>query len=271
MPSPLSTVAMGRTNGSASAATKRRATCMMRTSTASPPPRNNRLLSVSPSTPSCTRAIAAPLMAQANSNSRSSRLRRRAGVRSFNLIDSVMVLRSDADPSSVVLFVDIVQPPDDVAGIREVVCGDGLFDLLPFERRQLVELDARDLVDAGELDRPDVLLDPLEDGDGVAVRTDEVPSLGPAVTGSQQRHQQRDDEGDGHQPGDAATAVTATVFRDEFLEVLVGFRFEVTVFVEGRLERVKEQRGQSQRLSGDRRLERQRFRCRADSLRRSAR
>src|SRR5690606_20124017 len=219
MPRPLSTVAMGSTNGSASAATTRSATCMMSTSTASPPPRNSRLLSVSPSTPNCTRAIAAPLMAQAKSNSRSSRLRRRAGVLSFSLMDSVMVLRSAADdPSAVVLFADIAQPPDDFARIREVVCGDRLFDLLAFERRQLVELDARDLVDAGELDRANVLLNTLEDRDGVAVGADEVAGLGPAVASSKQCRQQRDDESDGHQPADASTAVPATVFCDEFLQ-----------------------------------------------------
>src|SRR5690554_6675714 len=258
---------MGSTNGSASAATKRSATCMISTSTASPISRNSRLLSVSPSTPNCTSAIAAPLMAQANNRSSSSRFRRRAGVRNFRLLDSVMVLRSAADdPSSAVLFADIAQPPDDVAGIREVGCGDGLFDLLALERRQLIELDARDLVDTGELDRADVLLNALEDCDGVSVGPDEVAGLGPAVTGCQQRRQQDDDKGDGHQPGDAATTVPATVLRDEFLQVLVGLRLEVAVLVQCRLERVQQQGGQTQRLPRDGRLEGQRFGCRTDDL-----
>src|SRR5690554_6522462 len=241
---------------------------MMSTRTARPPPRNSTLLSVLPSTPNCTRAMAAPLMAQANNSSRSSRLRSRAGVLSFSLIDSVMVLRSAVDmPSAAVLPADIAQPPDDFAGIREVVRGDGFFDLLAFERRQLVELDAGDLVDAGELDRADVLLNALEDCDRVAVRPDEIAGLGPAVAGSQQGHQQSDHQGDRHQPGDAASPVPPTVFCDEFLQVLVGLRLEVAVFVQGGLQRMQEKGGQAQRLARDGRLERERFGCRADQLR----
>src|SRR5690554_863410 len=226
MPSPLSTVAMGRRNGSASLATNRSATCIPRTSTASPPPSTSRLLSISPCAPSCTRTMAAPLIPHANSSSTSSRLRRRAGTRSFSLIDWVKVLRS-GDFSAVtgavraLLPADIRQPPHNVPGILEVVRGDRLLDLLPLERRQLVELDAGHLVHAGELDRPDVLLHALEDRDRVPVGPDEVVGLRPAVACDEQGDQQSDDQRNGDQPGDAPAAMTPAVFGDEFLQVLV--------------------------------------------------
>ena len=94
---------------------------------------------------------------------------------------------------------------------------------------------------------------------------DVVVRLGPLVAEHAARDDQRDDhEADADQPDDPAAARASPVFLDELVEVLLGLRLEVAVFVLGRLERMQQQRRQAQRAACGVALERQRARGGAD-------
>src|SRR6478672_6760432 len=173
MPMPLSVVAMGRMNGSASRATTRMATCMPRASIPSAAAWRRKPGSISPFTPSCTSTKAVPLMPIATSSRNSSSLRSFDGCRTVIAIDFVKVGRLSVGGT--------LEPLDDRQRVLEVVGVDGRLDGLPAERREVVERDVGLAVDARQRDGPDALLDALEDRDVAVDDADEVARLRVAV------------------------------------------------------------------------------------------
>ena len=86
----------------------------------------------------------------------------------------------------------------------------------------------------------------LEDGDPTVLGADEIVALCELVSDRAGGHDEPGDDHDERQPADPTTDLAAPVFLDQRRQVIIRFRFEVTVFGWGGFERVKKQARQPQ-------------------------
>ncbi|OUD87724.1 hypothetical protein BC477_07005 [Clavibacter michiganensis subsp. michiganensis] len=103
-------------NGSASGASQRSATCMPSTRTARPVAGMKKLWSNAPSTPSCTRYRAPPLMTEASTTSASSRFLRRRGTWIRGTLGARSRGRAGASAMPALATGGLLQPVDDLLG-----------------------------------------------------------------------------------------------------------------------------------------------------------
>src|SRR4051795_10497032 len=247
MPSPLTAVAIGRRNGSASRAVKRSTTCIASTTSPRPPASFSRLGSMRPSAPSCTSTMALPATPTASTRRPSSRFRSRwdglvsraGGSATTSLRPSVVVALRSTTTRTPRLDHVLLQGRDDLLGVLQAVPADRRAHLRLRVVLQLVRSDVRELDDVGQPQRADGGLYPLIDGDAVVVEPDVVLRLGITVRADERDDEPGEEHRDRREPDEPATPEPAAVLADEGLEVVLRLGLEA---------RLRRRRGRPDRM-----------------------